>query len=148
LRRRYARGSILLAGPLVSGAYYQVVHFASPDNLKNVGLTNPRGLGPSDLDGLVFRATGTTPTAFANGTRLQQLDLATLKADADSVFSAATATVTLKSVASEGGSQSGDITFEKFLLGQAYEELIAELDPDYVAPSPVPRRTIGTTVRL
>lgn len=148
LRRTYAVGAILSAGALVANKYYQVIHLDSRDDLSNVGLTNSRGLGPSDFDGTVFIATGTAPTTFANGTRLQQYDVAKLITDANAVYSGATKAVTLKSTSSEGGSQSGDITFERVLLGMAYEELIAELDPNYVLPSPVPRVPIGTTVRL
>lgn len=52
-----------------------------------------------------------------------------LKDLADSVFSSATEEVTITSLGSEGGSTSGVVSFPKWLLLQALEELIAELDP-------------------
>ena len=68
-----------------------------------------------------------------------------LKQLADDVYNAATQTITLRSGAFEGGSHSGDITFEKALLGQAIEELIAETDPDYTPP---PSIAYGTVIQL
>lgn len=62
-------------------------------------------------------------------------NLAGLKAKALEVFQAATETVTLTSAASEGGSQAGEVSFPKVLLGQAIEELIEEYDPASAAPS-------------
>lgn len=49
--------------------------------------------------------------------------LATL---ADEVFAEATDTVTLTGTSFEGGSGSGQITFEKALLGAAVEEVLEE----------------------
>lgn len=57
-----------------------------------------------------------------------------LKQLAVDTFGAATDTITLTSGAFEGGSQSGQITFEKALLGKAIEELLMEIDPDYKLP--------------
>jgi hypothetical protein len=52
-----------------------------------------------------------------------------LKALADSVFLTATEEVTITSIGTEGSSTSGQVSFPKWLLLQALEELIAELDP-------------------
>lgn len=53
-------------------------------------------------------------------------DLAALKTFADEVFACATKEVALTSTAFEGGSSSGTIKFDKVILGQAVEALIAE----------------------
>jgi hypothetical protein len=63
-----------------------------------------------------------------------QLDA--LKTYSLQVFAEATDSITVRSVNSEGGGVSGEITFEKVLLGQAIEELIQELDPTYQPPPP------------
>ncbi len=55
-------------------------------------------------------------------------NLTELKRLADDTFAQATDTVTLTSLAAEGGSQSGQITCPKGLLLDVLEELIAELD--------------------
>jgi hypothetical protein len=52
-----------------------------------------------------------------------------LKALADSVFLTATEEVTITSIGTEGSSTSGQVSFPKWLLLQALEELISELDP-------------------
>jgi hypothetical protein len=68
-----------------------------------------------------------------------------LKALADELYASATDTITLTSGAFEGGSHSGQITFEKVLLGIAIEELLAELDPDYQVP---PWYADGSVIQL
>lgn len=76
-------------------------------------------------------------------------DLAALKTLADEVFATATDEVTINSVSYEGGSAGGQIKFDKIILGQALEQRIAELDPEYVAPVLTPMgRPWGVTVRL
>ena len=55
--------------------------------------------------------------------------LAELKALADSTFASATEEVTITSIGTEGSSTSGQVSFPKWLLLQALEELISELDP-------------------
>ena len=55
--------------------------------------------------------------------------LAELKALADSAFSSATEEVVITSIGTEGSSTSGQVSFPKWLLLQALEELISELDP-------------------
>jgi hypothetical protein len=55
--------------------------------------------------------------------------LVELKALADSVFLTATEEVTITSIGTEGSSTSGQVSFPKWLLLQALEELISELDP-------------------
>jgi hypothetical protein len=139
LRRKY-RGDDLLSGGLTVGKYYLISKFCSGDDFKNVGATK-------NAIGQIFKATGTTPTAWTHGSILNEILLDDLKADADTTFAAATDTVTLTSGAFEGGSQSGEITFEKILLGKALEELIGEYDPDF---DPASRLSdpIGVTVRL
>lgn len=52
-----------------------------------------------------------------------------LKALADSTFASATEEVTITSIGTEGSSTSGQVSFPKWLLLQALEELISELDP-------------------
>lgn len=51
-----------------------------------------------------------------------------LRALADTTFAAATETVTLTSLSSEGGSQSGEITCPRGLLLEAIETVLLELD--------------------
>lgn len=76
-------------------------------------------------------------------------NLADLKVLADEVFASATDEVTINTVSYEGGSAGGQIKFDKVILGQAIEQLIAEIDPDYVAPPFVPTgRPWGATIRL
>jgi|GEM_PF-6012468 len=145
LRRQYSTPPILTSGALVAGKYYQILQWGSQDSFLNVGA--PR-LGSGDLPGKVFIATGTTPTVWTHGTRLILIDVPGLKTYAAQILAAATDTITITSGSFEGGQGSGSITFEKVLLGIAVEELIAEFDPDYTAPAAIPRREIGTTVRL
>jgi hypothetical protein len=53
--------------------------------------------------------------------------------------------VTITESTFEGGSSNGQVEFEAALVGQALETIIAESDPDFVAPPP---RRIHTTVVL
>lgn len=145
LRRQYSIPPILTSGQLVAAKYYQILQWGSRDDFKNVGA--PR-LGSGDLPGKVFIATGTTPTVWANGTRLILIDVPGLKTYAAQILADATDRITLTSGNFEGGTGSGVVTFERVLVGIAVEELIAEFDPDYIAPAPIPRREIGATVRL
>jgi hypothetical protein len=55
--------------------------------------------------------------------------LVELKALADSTFASATEEVIITSIGTEGSSTSGQVSFPKWLLLQALEELISELDP-------------------
>jgi hypothetical protein len=55
--------------------------------------------------------------------------LVELKALADSTFASATEEVTITSIGTEGSNTSGQVSFPKWLLLQALEELISELDP-------------------
>lgn len=66
--------------------------------------------------------------------------LAELKTLADTVFETATDTVTLTSNNYEGGGASGQVTFEKALIGAAIEDLIAEQDTDVAAAQPAHER--------
>lgn len=76
-------------------------------------------------------------------------NLADLKTLADDVFASATDEVAINTVTYEGGSAGGQIVFDKVILGQAIEQLIAEIDPDYVEPVILPSgRPWGATVRL
>lgn len=63
-----------------------------------------------------------------------------LRAIADQVFACATETVTLTANSFEGGASSGQVTFEKALLGTAVEELIREMDPAVAAAEGPPDR--------
>lgn len=56
-------------------------------------------------------------------------NVAGLRALAQEVFDAATEEVVITSQGFQGGSASGQVQFDKTLLGLAIEELIAELDP-------------------
>ena len=143
LRRNYI-GADLVAGPLVVGSYYRLTSLGAGDDFTNVG-ASAISLNRS---GEIFKATGTTPTTWTNGSVLNEIKLVTMKTDADIVFESATSTITLTSSAFEGGTGSGEITFPKDVLGQALEELIEELDPGFIAPTVIPRKEIGVTVRL
>lgn len=71
--------------------------------------------------------------------------LAELKTLATTIWETATDTVTLTSNSHEGGGASGQITFEKAILGMAIEQLIEEQDTDVVAdvPNPVQHANFG-----
>jgi hypothetical protein len=140
LRRNFT-GADLTSGVLEVGKVYQISAFVTGDDFKNVG-------AHSNASGDVFKATATTPTTWTNGSTLNEIALTAMKADADKTFDAATTTVTLTNSNFEGGQQSGEITFDKVLLGQALEELIAEFDPNYVSPIAIPRKPLGAVVRL
>ena len=71
--------------------------------------------------------------------------LSELKALAAALFSDDPNDVTLTNTAFEGGSASGTVTNQRQLRRIAVEELIAERDPDYVAPQ---GRTMGRTYRM
>jgi hypothetical protein len=85
---------------------------------------------------------------WTNGSTLNEIKLTTLKADADAASSASTATITITSGSFEGGSGTGEITFDRILMSKALEELIEELDPNFVAPAVIARRPMGAVVRL
>lgn len=142
LRRKYT-GAIVTAGPLVVATLYQIVRFQSGDDFRNVGAS-------SNSLATYFIATGTTPTTWTHGSRLAPFALADLKQLATDTFADATETVTITSTSFEGGSAGGQIAFPKDILGVAIEELIAEIDPDYIiTPPPLPSgRPWGATVRL
>jgi hypothetical protein len=74
--------------------------------------------------------------------------LALLKAYAATLYDAAPSDVELTSASREGVSGTGQISNNLRLRRIAVEELIAERDPDYIAPAPLPRRPMGVTVRL
>jgi hypothetical protein len=137
LRRNY-RGDELTSGNLTVGKVYQISVFGNGDDFSNVG-------AQLNTSGGVFKATGTTPTKWSNGSVLNEIKLDDLKTDADIVFETATDTVTLTTGAFEGGSGGGQITFAKDLLGTALEELIEELDPGW---TPAPRTGTGTVIQF
>jgi hypothetical protein len=66
--------------------------------------------------------------------RLYQNDLAGLKTLAQQIFESATDEVVLTTTSFEGGTSGGQVKFNKMLAGIAVEELISEIDPNYVAP--------------
>ncbi|HEY4284150.1 MAG TPA: hypothetical protein VGM62_13880 [Chthoniobacterales bacterium] len=129
LRRWYTGPDLTGTDPLVAGKYYRITTYGTSDDFKNVG-ASCNGIGQ------IFKATGATPTTWANGSVLNEIKLETMKADADIVFESATnSPITITSSAFEGGSGSGELTFARDVLGQALEELIEEVDPNFV-PSP------------
>ena len=142
-RRAYTVSPALTSGLLVIGKVYQILKFVSGDDFTNVG-------APANSSGSVFTATGTIPAIWTHVSRLAEIRLADLKTLAADTFASASDEVAINSVTYEGGSAGGQIKFEKALLGIALEELIAELDPDYVAPFPTAPigKPWGATVRL
>jgi hypothetical protein len=74
--------------------------------------------------------------------------LAELKAYAGTLYEPCPSDVELTGTSREGVTGSGQISNNLRLRRMAVEELIAERDPAYVAPVLIPRRLIGTTVRL
>lgn len=140
LRRLYAAAASISAGPLEVGKFYQIIDGKSGDSFLDVGAS-------CDHDGIVFKATGTTPAAWAHGSRVLEIKLADLKAYSLQVFPKATSPVTITRTGFEGGDASGEISFPKPVLGMAIEEIIAEWDPDFIEPSPMPRRSLGIVVR-
>lgn len=146
LRRQYSTPPVLTnGGALVVGKYYQILAWGSNDNFQNVGA--PR-LGSGDLPGKVFIAAGTTPAVWANGTRVLLIDVPALKTYATTLYDGTPSDVELTSATREGVAGSGQISNNLRIRRIAVEELIAELDPEFIAPAPLPRRPIGVTVRL
>jgi hypothetical protein len=139
LRPRYL-GAPQTTGLLTAGKYYIVADLKSGDDFRNLGASCNR-------EDLIFKATGTTPTVWTNGSALIEWKLDDLKALAESTFNSATDPVTITSGSFEGGQGQGQITFEKAILGVAIAELIDATDPGYRMPD-LPSREIGFTVRL
>jgi hypothetical protein len=136
LRRKYT-GINLTSGALEAGKSYKISVLITGDDFRPAGaITNQPGE--------IFIA-NTTPPTWTNGSTLNEIKLAELHADADLTYDSATETVTLTSSSSEGGAGSGEITFEKRLLGEALEELIEELDPAWTPP---PARAGGSVIQL
>jgi hypothetical protein len=127
LRRQFV-GPRLTGGALTTNGVYFLQSHVSGDNFTNVGAAENQA-------GAVFAATGSAPAAWTRGSILRLVDLAGLKALAATTFAAATDTVTVTSSQFEGGQAGGQITFEKVILGQAIEKLLAEFDPDYDSPA-------------
>lgn len=149
LRRQYT-GASTTTGVLVSGKFYRITHFVSGDDFRNVGAPVPtRRCGSGyHTTGQIFEATGTTPTVWTHASKLTEIKVAELRAYAAAVFAAAKDPVTLTSGSFEGGQGSGIVTFEKTNEGIAIEQLLQEMDPDYVHTQIFPRRSMGVTVRL
>jgi hypothetical protein len=74
--------------------------------------------------------------------------LTELKNYATTLYNATPDDVELTSATFEGGGGTGQISNNLRLRRMAVEELIAERDPLYVAPTVIPRRLIGATVRI
>jgi hypothetical protein len=68
--------------------------------------------------------------------RTYATNLAGLRRLADTVASGATEVVTITGMGLEGGSSSGQITFERMAYLSAIEDVIAEIDPDAVIDTP------------
>jgi len=126
LRRNYT-GADQTSGALVAGKYYKISVLVSGDDFTPAGAITGSA-------GEIFKASS-TPPLWTNGSTLNEIKMADLYSDADITFNAATETVTLTSGAFEGGTGSGQITFEKALLGEALEELIEEFDPGWQPPT-------------
>jgi hypothetical protein len=141
LRRQYT-GDSQTVGPLVANKFYRITKFVTGDDFGNVGIPTKITFGSKGRTGMIFQATGIAPTVWTAGSKLTELKVVDLRAKADEVFNAATDTITLTSTSFEGGSQAGQITFEKAELGMAIESLLAEMDPDYVpnTSAATPRR--------
>ena len=90
LRRKY-RGPDLTSGALTVGKCYQLTRFGIGDDFTNVGASAIS----LDRAGEIFKATGTTPATWSNGSVLNEIAIADLTRDADTVFEAATETVTM-----------------------------------------------------
>lgn len=142
--RRKNTGANTIVGPLTVDKYYRLTSLGAGDDFTNVGASAVS----LDHAGEIFKATGITPTDWSHGSILNEIKIDDLKTLADTTFAAATDTITLTSGAFEGGSGTGEITFEKASLGIAIEELLQELDPSYFTAAPIPRRELGVTVRL
>ena len=56
-----------------------------------------------------------------------------LRALADKIFEEASEMVTITSTSYEGGSASGQITFDKTILGAVVERILAQIDPGSAA---------------
>lgn len=66
---------------------------------------------------------------------LNPRNITDLKALEQTVYSSVTgAQITLTATSFEGGSQSGQITFEASVLGFAIKELLEKYDPNYLPP--------------
>jgi hypothetical protein len=135
LRRQYT-GPSATSGVLVSGKFYRITSFVSGDDFSNVGATTVRCYGNKGHTGSVFAATATTPTVWTHGSKLTELKVAELRAKADSIFAEASEQIAITAGSFEGGQGSGQIVFEKSILGLAIEELLAEFDPDYTPGRP------------
>jgi hypothetical protein len=144
LRRTYT-GASQTSGLLTTGKFYRITSFVSGDDFRNVGAAVPsRRCGGYHVSGSVFEATGTTPTLWTHSSRLTELKVPELRAYSLEVFAQASDTqVAITSTNYEGGGAAGQLTFEKSVLGMAIESLLAEMDPDYVPESPLPRRPGG-----
>jgi hypothetical protein len=149
LRRQYT-GASQTVGPLVSGKFYRITQFVSGDDFRNVGAAVPSRLCGSGYHntGHIFEATGTTPTVWTNASKLTELKVVELRAYSLEVFNEASDTIAITAGSFEGGSGSGQLVFEKSLLGIAIEQLLQEMDPSYVHTPAFPRRAMGITVRL
>lgn len=122
LRRKYT-GPKQSSGALVADKVYLIVRFKSGDDFRNVG-------ADENESNRNFTATGTAP-AWTHGSILQELKLAELLALSETLYSAATKTVTLTRTGFEGGDAGGEITFERAIAAIAVQNLIEEFDPDY-----------------
>jgi hypothetical protein len=138
LRRQYT-GASQTSGVLVADKFYRITNFKAGDDFSNVG-ANTSTCFPKGHTGSVFQATATTPTVWTKGSKVQELKVVDLRNYSLEVFAQATETISVTSTNFEGGGASGELTFEKTLLGKAIEELLAEMDPDYVTESSIPRR--------
>lgn len=60
--------TVVTSGMITNGIWYQIVTMEVGDSFVNVGTT-------TDLTGRVFKSTGTTPTTWTNGSKLQPLTI-------------------------------------------------------------------------
>lgn len=143
-------GATTSSGDLVAGKFYRITEFKSGDDFSNVGAPSSRcsDYGAKGRTGAIFQATGTTPALWTNGSRLTELKVVELRAKFLELYNAAREPVTINSGSFEGGQGSGVVTNEPSIEVLAIEQLLQEMDPDYVHTTTFPRRPMGITVRL
>lgn len=145
--RRAFTGATTTTGALVSGKFYRITEFKSGDDFSNVGIPDTRCY-PKGRSGLIFEATGTAPTTWTHGSSLTELKVAELRAKAAEMFAQVEgAQVAITSGSFEGGSGTGQLTFEVSLHIAALESLLAEFDPFYISEgTALPRRSSSIRV--
>lgn len=55
------------SGPLIGGAFYEIINYVAGDDFSNLELVS----GTNNTNGAIYRATSVNPTTWSNGTELQ-----------------------------------------------------------------------------